>query len=202
MISLFCNFCKTSFVNNNNKIKLDNYMFNIHNIDIKLFEIMKRKRYINWMKYAILHVITIRDSFSKREYIIIQTSLYDEINEAIFVCIDTSFNVNFIDEFLFSKNQSLWNILHNCHSIIIRDIASERIVDRQINISLFFIATNDSIKRINFKIYVNKSIQTNVILNINELNKKENNIVLWLNRKKMQLIIITSSSISSLKIIN
>ena len=58
------------------------------------------------MKHMILHVITIRDSFSKREYIIIQILLYDEINETILVCIDTSFKINFIDEFLFFKNQS------------------------------------------------------------------------------------------------
>ena len=59
------------------------------------------------MKHAILHVIIIRDSFLKREYIIIQIILYDEINKTILVCIDTSFNVNFIDEFLFFKNQNL-----------------------------------------------------------------------------------------------
>ena len=158
MISLFCNFYKTSFVNDDDKIKLNNYMLIIHDIDIKLFEFMKRKQYINWMKHAILHVIIIRDSFLKREYIIIQIILYDEINKTILVCIDTSFNVNFIDEFLFFKNQNLWNKFYNCHSIIIRDIASERIVDRQMNIFLFFIATNDSIKRINFKTYVNKNI--------------------------------------------
>ena len=145
---------------------------------------MKRKRYINWIKYTILHIVIIRDSFSKREYVIIQTLLYDETNEAILVCIDTSFNVNFIDEFLFFKNQNLWNRFHNCHSIIIRDIANERIVDRQMNIFLFFIATNDSIKRINFKTYVNKNIQTSVILDMNELNKKENDIILWLDKKK------------------
>ena len=104
IILLFCNFCKTSFVNDDDKTKLNNHMLNIHDIDIKLFEIMKRKQYINWIKHTILHVITIRDSFSKREYIIIQALLYDETNEAILVCIDTSFNVNFIDEFLFSKN--------------------------------------------------------------------------------------------------
>ena len=56
------------------------------------------------MKHAILHVIIIRDSFSKRKYVIIQILLYDEINETIFVCIDTSFNVNFINEFLFFKS--------------------------------------------------------------------------------------------------
>ena len=47
MISLFCNFCKTSFVNNDDKIKLDNYILNVYDINIKSFEIIKRKQYIN-----------------------------------------------------------------------------------------------------------------------------------------------------------
>ena len=47
IILLFCNFCKINFVNDDDKIKLNNYILNIHNIDIKSFEIMKRKQYIN-----------------------------------------------------------------------------------------------------------------------------------------------------------
>ena len=45
--SLFCNFCKINFVNNDDKVKLNNHMLNIYDIDIKLLEIIKRKRYIN-----------------------------------------------------------------------------------------------------------------------------------------------------------
>ena len=61
---------------------------------------------------------------------------------------------------------------------MIRDIVNERIINRRMNILLFFIVTNDLIKRINFKTYINKDIQTNVIFDMNKLNKKENDIIL------------------------
>ena len=138
------------------------------------------------MKHAILHVIIIRKSSSKREYVIIQTRLYDENNEKIFVCIDIDFNVNFIDESLLSKD-NFWNRLHNCHSIIVRNIANERIVDKQMNIFLYITTINESLKRLEIKTYVNINIQTNVILDINELEKIENDIVIWLDKKKIQL---------------
>ena len=166
-------------------------MFNIYNIDIKSNQTMNKKWYINWIKHAILHVIIIRESLSKREYIIIQTRLYNENNEKIFVCIDIDFNVNFIDEFLLSKIFFI-NRLHNCHSIIVRNIVDKRIVDKQMNIFLYIIIIDESLKRLNVKTYINKNIQTNVILDMveldmNELDKIENDITIWLNRKKMQL---------------
>ena len=186
MTSLFCNICKKNYVNNDDRVRLNNHMFNIHSVDIKSNQTMNRKRYINWMKHAVLHVIIIRESSSKREYVIIQTRLYDQNNEKISICIDTDFSVNFIDESLLSEN-NLWNRLHNCHSIIVRDIANKRIVDKQMNIFLYITTIDESLKRLEVKTYVNKDIQTDVILDMNELEKIENDIVIWLDRKKMQL---------------
>ena len=186
MLFMSCNICKQSYFNNNDRARLNNHMMIIYEIDIKFSQFMNQKRYINWMKHAILHVVIIRESSSEREYVTIQTRLYDENNEKIFVCIDTDFSVSFIDEFLLPKG-NLWSRLHNCHSIIVRDIADERIVDKQMNISLFVIVTDDIVKRIKVKVYVSKSIKAKVILNMNELDKIEDDIVLWLERKKMQL---------------
>ena len=186
MILMFYNICKESYINNDDRARLDNHMSKVHDIDTKSKQSIDQKRYINWMKHAILHVITIRESSSKREYVIIQTRLYDEINENISICIDIEFNVNFIDKFLLSEN-NLWNRLHNCHSITMRNIANERIVNQQMNIFLYVTATDDTTKRIKIKIYVNKSIKVDVILSMNELDKIEDDIILWLDRKKMQL---------------
>ena len=186
MSLMSCNICKQNYFNNDDRARLNNHMMIIHEIDIKFSQFMNQKRYINWMKHAILHVVIIRESSSEREYVTIQTRLYDENNEKISVCIDIDFNVNFIDEFLLPKD-NLWNRLHNCHSIIVRDIADERIVDKQMNIFLLIIVTDDIVKRIEIKIYVNKNIKAKIILNMNELDKIENDIVLWLDRKKMQL---------------
>ena len=186
MTSLFCNICKKSYFNNDDRVRLNNHMFNIHNVDIKSNQTMNRKRYINWMKHATLHVVTIRDFSSEREYVIMQTRFYIENNDEILICIDTESSVNFIDESFLSAN-NLWNRLHNCHSITIRDIVDERIVNKQINISLFVIIIDDSMKRIDYKVYVSKSIKVEIILDINELDKIENDIAIWLDRKKMQL---------------
>ena len=186
MTSLFCNMCKKSYVNNDDRVRLNNHMFNIHDVDIKSNQTMNRKRYINWMKHAALHVVTIRESSSKREYVIIQTRLYDENNEEISICIDTDFSVNFIDETLLSED-NLWSRLHNCHSIIVRDIANERIVDKQMNIFLYITTIDESLKRLEVKTYVNKDIQADVIFDMNKLKKIENDIVIWLDKKKMQL---------------
>ena len=59
-----------------------------------------------------------------------------------------------------------------------RDIADERIVDQQMNIFLYVTATDDTTKRIEIKIYVSKGIKIDVILNMNELDKIEDDIVL------------------------
>ena len=59
-----------------------------------------------------------------------------------------------------------------------RNIVNERIVDQQINISLYVIVIDDTMKRIEIKIYVNKNIKTNVILKMNEFNKIEDDITL------------------------
>ena len=68
-----------------------------------------------------------------------------------------------------------------------RNIANKRIVDQQVKILMYVIVINNIMKRIEIKIYVNKNIKTNVILKMNEFNKIEDDITLWLNRKKMQL---------------
>ena len=68
--------------------------------------------------------------------------------------------------------------MHNCHPITVRDIADERIVDKQMNIPLFVTATDDTMKRIKTKVYVNKEIKVDVILDMNELDKIEDDIAL------------------------
>ena len=47
MISLFCNICKKSYFNNDDRVRLNNYMFNIHDVDIKSNQTMNKKQYIN-----------------------------------------------------------------------------------------------------------------------------------------------------------
>ena len=186
MAPLSCNMCKESYVNNGGRARLDNHMFNIHGVDIKSNQAMDRKRYTNWMEHAALHVVTIRGPPPERGYATIQARLYDENNEEIPVCIDTGSSVSFIDESLLPEG-NLWGRLHNCHPITVRGIAGERIVDKQMDIPLFVTATDGTVKRIEAKAYVSKGIKAGVILGMDELGKAEDDIALWLGRKKMQL---------------
>ena len=186
MPPMSCNICKQSYLNNGGRARLDNHMMVIHGVDIKSSQSMDQKRYTNWMEHAALHVVTIRGPPSERGYATIQARLYDEGNEEIPVCIDIGSSVSFIDESLLPEG-NLWSRLHNCHSITVRGIAGERIVDKQMDIPLFVTATDGTMKRIEVKVYVSKGIKAGVILGMDELGKAEDDIALWLGRKKMQL---------------
>ena len=47
MTSLFYNICKKNYINNNDRVRLNNYMFNIYDIDIKSNQTINKKQYIN-----------------------------------------------------------------------------------------------------------------------------------------------------------
>ena len=47
MISLFCNMCKKNYVDNNDRVRLNNHIFNIDNVDFKSNQTLNKKRYIN-----------------------------------------------------------------------------------------------------------------------------------------------------------
>ena len=112
MFFMSCNICKQNYFNNDNRVRLNNYIIIIHEIDIKFDQFMNQKRYINWMKHAILHVIIIRESLSKREYVIIQTRLYDENNKNIFVCRRNFFLLIYAFKFDFeSINRLIKNVV-------------------------------------------------------------------------------------------
>ena len=133
-----------------------------------------------------MHVVTIKSSSSNREYTTIQRRLFDNNNDEIVICIDIDSRVNFIDKTLLSS-KNLYNRIRNCKLITVRDIVDERIVDRQIDLSIYVRAINKAIKLFNIYIYINKSIEINIILGINKLDYKKNNIALQLGRKYMQL---------------
>ena len=138
------------------------------------------------MKHAALHVITIKFSSSDREYVTIQERLFENTDDEISICIDIKSNVSFIDESLLLQS-NFWNRLKNCVSIIVKDIIDEKIIDRQLNLLIYLVVTNEAIKLLNAHAYVFKDINADVILKMNELNYEKNDIIIWLDRKKMQL---------------
>lgn len=116
-----------------------------------------------------MYIIIIKFSSSNREYIIILKRIFDEKNEEIIVYINIDFDVNFIDEsLLFLEN--FYDRMRNCKLITMRDIVDERIIDRQIDFLIYVRVINESIKLFNTHAYINKNIEVDVILNMNELN--------------------------------
>ena len=71
--------------------------------------------------------------------------------------------------------------------VIVRDIFDERIVDKQIHLLIHVKSSDDVSKTIETTSYIIKNIKTEVILNINILEKSQNMITLHLHTKKMQL---------------
>lgn len=127
------------------------------------------------MKHATMHVIIIKFSSSNRDYVFILERIFDKKNEKIVICIDINSSVNFIDEsLLFSNN--FYDRMRNCKSIIMRDIVDERIIDRQIDSFIYVRVINDTIILFNAHAYINKNIEVDVILNMNELNYEKNDI--------------------------
>ena len=130
------------------------------------------------MKHAVLHIIIIKTSSSDRDYVIIQKRIFEDfiINDTA-ICIDIESKINFIDEnLLFFDN--FYERLKNCASITVRNINDERIVDRQLNFFIYIINIKNDVKLLNVHVYVNKSIEADVILNMNELKHEENDIIL------------------------
>ena len=124
-----------------------------------------------------MHVITIKPSSSNRKYITIQRRVFNNKNDEIAIYIDTNLEINFIDKsLLFLSN--LYERIRNCQLITVYNIVEKRIVDRQIDFSIYIRVINETIKLFNTYIYISKDIEVNVILDINKLDYIKNNIVL------------------------
>ena len=148
---------------------------------------MKRKRYVNWMKHATLNVYEIKSL--SNNYITFQARLFNnnsETNESS-ICANIEFEVSFMNESLLSQSINLFGRLISTPLVTIRDISEERIVDKQIQLSIHVTDSDDIAKTIETTLYVIKSIKAEVILEINILEKSQNKITLHLHTKKMQL---------------
>ena len=83
--------------------------------------------------------------------------------------------------------ENLFDRLISTSLVIVRDIFDERIVDKQIHLSIHVIDSEDIVKTIETTLYIIKEIKIEVILDMNILEKSQNKITLYLHTKKMQL---------------
>ena len=178
----FCNICQVNYLDDYRG--LDNHIFDIHQIDINSNTSMKRKRYFNWIEHATLNIYEIKTL--SNDYATLQSRLFN--NESnIFICADTGFEVSFMNESLLSQDINLFERLIFTSLVTIRDISDERIVDKQIHLSIYVTGSDDITKTIEATSYVTKRIKVEVMLDMNILEKFQNKITLHLHTKKMQL---------------
>ena len=180
-----CNICQVSYPDDYRG--LDNHMFDIHQIDINSNASMERKRYVNWMEHAALNVYEIKAP--SNGYATFQARLFNNdsgTNES-FICADTGSGVSFMDESLLPQGINLFGRLISTPPVTVRGISGERIVDKQIHLSIHVTGSDDIAKTIEATPYVTKGIKAGVILGMDVLGKPQNKITLHLHTKKMQL---------------
>lgn len=98
-------------------------------------------------------------------YIIFKITLYSNNAESIIVYTDSDFETSFIDKLLLFKD-SLYKRLDTVLFITIYSIVDEKIVDKQIYLSIYIVDTEVILET---RLYVIKDIKADVILDSNVL---------------------------------
>ena len=110
------------------------------------------------MKHAALNVYEIKTSFN--EYVIFKRK-FNEQSEAIIICTDIDFGMNFMNEFLLLKKLNLYEQLNIVSFIIARDMFNEKIIDKRMHLIIHLINFNVTLQ---IKLYVIKDIKVDLIL--------------------------------------
>ena len=183
MLFYSCNICQVNY--SEDYRGLDNHMFDIHQIDINSNAVMERKRYVNWMEHVVLNVYEIK--IFSNDYATFQSRLLNNNANKIFICANIESEVSFMNESLLSQGINLFGRLILISLVTVRGIFDERIVDKQIYLSIHITGSDDIAKTIETTPYITKGIKAGVILDMDVLGKSQNKITLHLHTKKMQL---------------
>ena len=92
------------------------------------------------MKHATLNVYEIKTSFN--EYVIFKRK-FNEQSEVIIICANIDFDINFMNEFLLSKEVNLYKQLNTVLSIIARGMFNEKIIDKRMYLIIQLIDFKD-----------------------------------------------------------
>ena len=159
--------CVQSF---DNVIKLRDYVFEYHDVNINFAKSKYRIRNVNYITHAKKHVYNY-SSFFFMNYAMISTFLFDR---KITSCLNTNENVFLCDrDFLFNRN--IYDFVHDFKFIIIIEIIDIQICDEYIDTKVLL---NSNKILIQMKIYLIDNFQSGFIININVLNKNDINSLL------------------------
>lgn len=120
------------------------------------------------------------------KYAIFKIKFFQDNNnqEQIIVCIDTKLDTNFINKFLLFKS-NLYKRLDIVLLVIVQNIVNQKIINKQIHLSINVIEANKII--LETCSYIIKDIKVNIILDNNILEISLNKISLYLYSKQMQI---------------
>ena len=119
--------------------------------------------------------MTIKAPPSECKYIIIQAYIFkNQKNNTHFICVDINATVTFIDAELVLKDL----IIQKTHFITVKEVSDQKVVSHYVDLSLYILESDETTVIIHIKAYVITDIQISVLLNINKLDKKKNNIAL------------------------
>ena len=98
----------------------------------------------------------------------------DQKDNTYFICVDTDATVTFINTKLVLKNM----IIQKTHSITVKGVSNQKVVNHYVDLPLYILESDETTVIMHIKAYVITNIQISVLLNINELDKKKDDIAL------------------------
>ena len=119
--------------------------------------------------------MTIKASPLECKYVIIQACLFkNQKNNTHFICVDTNAIVTFIDIELVSKNI----IIQKTYSLTVKKVSNHNVVNYYVDLFLYISGSDKTTVIMHIKAYVIIDIQVSVLLSMNKLNKKKDDITL------------------------
>ena len=149
-----------------NSIEFRNHCLKYYMIDIRFSDFKHRQQNENYKRYVREHVYNY-SSFFSHEYVIVQISIFDW--NFIF-CLNTDEEMSFCSKSLLFQNKNLYDIVYRIRSITITKIVEQQICDEYVeqeillNFNKFFIIV---------KIYLINRLQSNLIIDMNVLNRDD-----------------------------
>ena len=161
-----------------NSIELRDHVLDYHDVNTRFVELKYRNNETKYIQHAKKHVYNFASSFFM-SYAMIKVSIFDF--ELTF-CLNTDENVFLCDRSLLSQNRNHYDLVHRTKFITIIEIANMQMLNQYIEQKILL-----SLKKIFVlvKVYIINDLQSNLIIDMNVLNKDD--IDLLLNRQVLRI---------------
>ena len=146
-------------------------MLNYHNVDSRISTYNKRLQNEKYVKHTKKHVYNYSSQFFF-DYIQMNVFIFDY---DFISCLNIDEKVNFCFKSLFFQNKNLYDIVHRIRFITVTKVAKQQICDECIEQEILLNFNKFSIK---IKTYLVNCLQSNLIIDMNVLNRDDMNFQL------------------------